>query len=960
MIPNRLKEAKPVDLISVIKAYIMRNYDASSFDQKVETFLSEVQQNRNVISTMGGMNQNLDTLKTNKEILLQYLNQLNTIKGKMTFGRENYCVQVEFQWKDIFKNKIWSSYSINFEFYNVMFNLAMIYCIMGIMITNECGDDEERLKESVKYFRYASGLFDTIKNDASNGIPAKELPPDLGYSYMSYCSYICIAFGQINLVKVAMKKKTNLDLQSQLTKGICEMLNSAYLLTNESLKKFLDDTAKLLVFNRKNYYEALCYSKLRDKALAEFDKTGENYGTAVTYQGGIVQCLKKNDTKEQNKIKNLIYDKDTLFLDKETQKGKDMFDKNSRVYNDIIKELDQMPVVQKKIMCSPQMPPEYKTDVENSNELDALIPKEVKVMISEYKNKMNEFITQNLENNENEDTVTNFLNNLGLPSSLETILSQTSISESLWKKISEVQEKGGSMFLNNSLQTLDNLPNEINNRINGLLNILMNEENEDKRLRQQYGTKWNRRESSDLNGNYVTTLNSYRNKLNLARQCDQQTKEGISENLKYFEYLMMSKEQLDNKIPHKVDQNSLKNCPEAADLRKDLDSIESLKNSAMEIINQLFNSLNDDNVAPQFIQVLSKKTTENSVFDQNKAKYMEKFNELQNISSQINALKPVIQQKNEIFLKAKNEKFKPDLDNENFFKNLDNYCQLFRQKEVQLQQALNFYKTFNGKLDELNRNITDFLMARDIDKNQLISSITLGSNYDEKKIDDNSGGNYWDLTKKGLNYLGEKITQVQNKFFGNNDNNNQSENKDNQNNNNNNMYGQNNNNMYGQNNNNMYGQYGQSNNNMYGQNNNNNMYGQNNNNNMYGQPNNNNNMYGQNNNNNNNMYGQNNNNNNNMYGQPNNNNMYGQNNNNMYGQNNNNMYGQPNSNNMYGQNNNNNMYGQPNNNNMYGQFGQPNNNMYGQQQQNQPNMYGQQQYGQQPMYGQQQFYNQNK
>jgi len=241
MIPNKLKDAKPLDLISTIKAYIMKNYDASSFDQKVETFLSEVQQNRNVVSTMATMTQNLDTLKTNKEILLQYLNQLNTIKGKMTFGQENFCVQIEFQWKDIFKNKSYSSYSINFEYYNVMFNLAMIYCIMGILITNECGDDEERLKESVKYFRYASGLFDTIKNDAANGIPAKELPPDLGYSYMSYCSYICTAFGQINLVKVAMKKKTNFDLQSQLLKGIVEMLNSAYLLANESLKKNLDD-----------------------------------------------------------------------------------------------------------------------------------------------------------------------------------------------------------------------------------------------------------------------------------------------------------------------------------------------------------------------------------------------------------------------------------------------------------------------------------------------------------------------------------------------------------------------------------------------------------------------------------------------------------------------------------------------------------------------------------------------
>ena len=128
----------------------------------------------------------------------------------------------------------------------------------------------------------------------------------------------------------------------------------------------------------------------------------------------------------------------------------------------------------------------------------------------------------------------------------------------------------------------------------------------------------------------------------------------------------------------------------------------------MEIINKIFSVLNDDNIAPQFLQVLQKKMTENAILDNNKGKYMDMFNELQGVTNDIHNLKQIIITKNEDFVKIKNDKFKPDPLNEQFFKNLDQFVQLARQKEIQLQQGLNFYKQFNMKLSELNRNITDF------------------------------------------------------------------------------------------------------------------------------------------------------------------------------------------------------------------------------------------------------------
>ena len=61
--------------------------------------------------------------------------------------------------------------------------------------------------------------------------------------------------------------------------------------------------------------------------------------------------------------------------------------------------------------------------------------------------------------------------------------------------------------------------------------------------------------------------------------------------------------------------------------------------------------------------------TENAILDNNKGKYMDLFNELQRVTNDIHNLEQIIISKNEDFVKIKNDKFKPDPQNEQFFKN---------------------------------------------------------------------------------------------------------------------------------------------------------------------------------------------------------------------------------------------------------------------------------------------------
>jgi hypothetical protein len=73
---NKFKKCKAIDLDSKLKEYVIKNYDNESLSEKVKSYFAELNQNRNVISQMGELQDNIDHLKQNAMILTGYLNML--------------------------------------------------------------------------------------------------------------------------------------------------------------------------------------------------------------------------------------------------------------------------------------------------------------------------------------------------------------------------------------------------------------------------------------------------------------------------------------------------------------------------------------------------------------------------------------------------------------------------------------------------------------------------------------------------------------------------------------------------------------------------------------------------------------------------------------------------------------------------------------------------------------------
>ena len=92
-------------------------------------------------------------------------------------------------------------------------------------------------------------------------------------------------------------------------------------------------------------------------------------------------------------------------------------------------------------------------------------------------------------------------------------------------------------------------------------------------------------------------------------------------------------------------------------------------------------------------------------------------------------LKKSISEKNLIFNKLKQEKFKPNPQNEEFFKQVEEAVNLFNKKAAGVQMGSNFYNDFNTRIDDLHTEIKDYIMSRDLEKKDLTDAIQKGTNY---------------------------------------------------------------------------------------------------------------------------------------------------------------------------------------------------------------------------------------
>ena len=751
MQPTTLKRTAGIDMYTKLENYVLQNYNMGILNDNVDHFFRDIKQNRDVICKLSKNNTSIEQLTQHKLVLTTYLNEILALKSKMAFGKQSYSCKIGFIWTDSITFKEWKSYNIYFEIYNCLYNLAVIYYCLGNHLGNTAKDDKNKNKEAVINYKHALYIFDRLRKEAYSAISSKELPYDLYPSHLGYCSKLCIVFGQVEIMEVAQHtSKKEFTLQAKLCLGISETFKRAYQLSNSKpTNKGGKPEFRAYLHNRIQYYRGAMYQKLREGAQKKFDETGQGYGEALVYQGKFVKKLL--DTEKTILECGKYVDKKAFHekLKNERELGQKMYDLNNRIYHQATVE-DKDFKLESKILLTPLLPDDLyigknkdkaKEDGETMcPELDLLIPEQTKEMIERYKQRMGDFLQQNISQYETEKSVNSFLQNLHLPAYLTKrrtgeSLAQGSISlpPQLWEKISNVQKLGGTVALNEIMQNIRNKYNYLVSNLENTLNSFRNEENDDNMNRQKYGTKWIRKSSNVLNGKYIQAIQNHLKNLQRTAVYDQKQTDEICNNAKYFEKISLSKAKLTNDIPGRIIGKKPENSSEAQ-LHEEILNLYDLSDKTSDIISPMYDQLNDDSlVLSMFVEVLEKTTTEQAIFSKNKEEYEKNFKELKEISEQILNQKKVINElANKVvpeLMKKQNEQKVGDEANE-YFNELDKYANLYMNLYDKSKKGEDYYNNLQYKVDEVLAASNQWMIKRNEEKNALISALTksLGNN----------------------------------------------------------------------------------------------------------------------------------------------------------------------------------------------------------------------------------------
>ena len=765
MLINKIKKCKPIDIDNKLKEYLIKNNDKNSLSDNLKTFFSELSEDRDKMSKMNELQKSSEEIKENIDKIISYINRVNVLRKKILFGKEKYCLKIQFDWSDTIKGNHLKSYSIDFEIYNSLYNLSILYYCKGLVLAANEMPTKEIRKESTNSFKNAIFVFNVIKEEVNKKIAPKELPSDLNESHLDYCMALCEIEGQIQIYKIA--KETNpkdFGLHAKLLLGI----SNIYLKTYDIIKKIKNkkgevDNMVLYFENRAKYYKAAMYKDLKNENKKKFDEKGTGYGEVTFFLNKYVQELLecKKTIHKLGKFLNIeSFEKE---LEEAQNSLKETEDLNNRIYHEALPREENI-TYESKNMMKELIPKklyirenEYKLNEDENYtfpELDLLSPKEVREMIGKYRTKINLYVTKNLDQYENEGTIDNYIETLKLPNKLtkkpikegeeenenENDSLKKEIPDEIWEKINKVQQIGGPSALNNIMQGIMNKSNYLLNNLENLLHSFEAEDKDDANCRQQYRERWTRPPSQNLNYQMVQGAQQYIMSLMKAKEYDQKENDDIVNNSKYFEELMLTKEKLNENIPHE-EEVPTEETEEEKEIRKEILKLYELKDKCTNIIRPLFIQLNDESkVITQFIDVLAKKTTEQIILERNKDSFQLKFNELKKSSDEIKKQEEVI---NEV-VKKNYDKIMPKVNNkgnddkvDDYYANLYQLSNMFLEKYNKIMKGDKYYNDLKDKIDKLIKYGNDWMINRSNEKNSMINNM---NNWQNNQMNNNMQG----------------------------------------------------------------------------------------------------------------------------------------------------------------------------------------------------------------------------
>jgi len=150
------------------------------------------------------------------------------------------------------------------------------------------------------------------------------------------------------------------------------------------------------------------------------------------------------------------------------------------------------------------------------------------------------------------------LESLNLPALIDAAEETAGVPINMMEKSEEFLQQGGFKYITLTFKSLEKLNAELFSRLDEIDTLIFTEETEDKRLREEFGSRWTRISSDLLNGSFKSQLGEYKVCAQKGENANNFIKSKIDGATDDLKLLSSSPEELADAIPTVTSSQNLK------------------------------------------------------------------------------------------------------------------------------------------------------------------------------------------------------------------------------------------------------------------------------------------------------------------------------------------------------------------------------------------------------------------
>eukprot|EP00730_Choanoeca_flexa_P020286 TRINITY_DN9918_c0_g1_i1.p1 TRINITY_DN9918_c0_g1~~TRINITY_DN9918_c0_g1_i1.p1 ORF type:complete len:877 (+),score=239.98 TRINITY_DN9918_c0_g1_i1:62-2692(+) len=623
-------------------------------------------------------------------------------------------ISVKFTWEDLYASKSFFKGSnkdveladINFEKISVLFCIGALQSCIGA-ISNYNSD--EGLKTANKSFQSAASTFRAAASEVHKFYtdpPSNDLSPTL----LNALQLVMLAQAQETVWRKCCLERKGSGLIAKIGKQTAVYYQEAF----KTLKQLSEVDKEWVQLCNVKYLFFESDAHYRQGLLEE---PNEQQGLAVARYKMAVELA-----NQAHSLANGLRFDMSAHIAEVTNKYRTAEKENNTIYLQVVPSAAAVPLVERQSVVSADktLPNFTSKEVMGEDPFASVVPLAVHKAAERYAERRDAHIAQQINRlRQATHRSVEALLAMGLPGAVQVDDDPNSIPESLQSNCREIQESGGTAWLESKIENLPSLSKTCKDMLDEADAQLQTEKAEDERYRQQYGAQWKRESSDNIASATHKEINKFRTILGKATESDQQVV-GKYDFVKPA-LLLMSKpvDEIVAMLPQGT-SSAAAGGSAAEKIRELLGQLDKLRDDRDGMEEEYENMKASDEIAGQLLEKGSS-VVEEEVFEQQLAMYRGLDSKTDGL---IQTTESVMAETQHVFQDFQGSGGAAKTERQAMLVDLSEKYQAWCDLRQQLQEGEKFYTNLTGLLARLQTKVQDYCMARSMETQDFLSQLS--------------------------------------------------------------------------------------------------------------------------------------------------------------------------------------------------------------------------------------------